>query len=112
MTPTSLARFVQFAALFLLGFVVCAIIGFAPNSGHGIEKTLPFEHVPSNSAVWTKALAKQFPNCRNIDNRPNGVVPNEVVLIPTNGKAPYREQFAFAWAHRKSGQFFTVGYCE
>ena len=74
-----------------------------PLPGH-IEK-------PSNVARWTHADRVRFPNCRNIDSRPADVIPNEVVLVPLNGGKPYREQFGTAWAERKSGQFFVIGYC-
>lgn len=109
MTTASVTRFVQFAALMLLGAVICAIVAFAPSTAR-VEKVLPFEGVPNNAAVWNKSLAHSFPNCHNIDSRPKSVTPNEVVIIPLSGKA-YREDFGFAWAHRKENLGTTVGYC-
>lgn len=95
----------------LMAFVVVLLANRPVTVSQSHEGDFPTTG-PSNAAVWTPALAKRFPNCRNIDNRPKNVIPNEVVLVPLDGGKAYREQFATAWANRNDGQNFTVGYCE
>lgn len=107
MSKDAKARVLQFIGTLLMG----AVFGILLLNAHGgAVEPLPAP-VESNVPHWTHSLAERFPNCHDIDSRPEGVIPNEVVLIPLDGSKAYREDFATAWANRKSAQFFTVGYC-
>lgn len=102
------ARWLSFLALVLMSCVFTFAWVQASNSSH----IAPFNpNIESNIPVWNSYFAKHFPNCHNIDSRPDSVIPDRIVAVNLKGDArDYSFDNAEKLAH--NSQIFVVGYCK